>query len=573
MSDPPSSDRGLLDAILSFSQRMTSHLRQPLSSVAFVREALGEVLDTLGSDTAGLWLKEEHAIFCHEMHRDSRRFLTTAGLQHAPDPALQMPSEEWEQPFIIRRAFELLGGDPAPASPAIESDGNVLIVDLSLHESEDAPGPRAPDPGVNPLRWVVLVPLDVDDERIGVLKLKSRTADVSGRAMLRLIEAISETLAISLARHASRSALRERVKELSCLYEVVQFAMVPGRSLDQLLSDIAQILPKAWQHSDVAEARIVFDGRIHQTSGFDRVVESQGVPIVRDGVHRGRVEVGYTETKLPEHDGPFLYQERKLIEAVAHEVGLVAGRLETEERRVHLEEQLRHADRLATIGQLAAGVAHELNEPLASILGFVQLALKAPDLPDRVAADLERVVASSLYARDFIRRLLTFARPEVTDPLPVDLNAAIDEVLGLFEARWAHQSIAIRRGLSKTTPVVAATPAQIRQVLVNLLTNAAHAMPQGGRLAIGTRVDDDWVKLTVEDSGDGMSVRVRKRIFEPFFTTKSAGQGTGLGLSVVHDIVTAHGGTIRVDSRTGAGTRFELEFPLCRAVPAGEAGS
>jgi signal transduction histidine kinase len=294
------------------------------------------------------------------------------------------------------------------------------------------------------------------------------------------------------------------------------------------------------------------------------VEDVQKAPIVRNDVPRGLVEVGYTDRELPQHEGPFLGEERKLIDAVAHEIGFIADRLEAQERRARLEDQLRHADRLISIGQLAAGVAHELNEPLANILGFAQLAAKAQGLPAEVAKDLERIVSSSLYARDFIRRLLTFARAEPAKKEPLDLHGVIGEVLALVEARWARQNVTVERDLSEATAFVDATRSELQQVLMNLLANAVQAMPKGGTLTVATRVEEGRVRVIVADTGVGMNERVRKQIFHPFFTTKGAGQGTGLGLSVARDIVVAHRGTIRVESRVGEGSRFEIELPVAQ---------
>ena len=525
----------------------------------FARETLGTVLDSLEYDAAGLWLKDEQATFCHELQRDSSRFLTTLAFDGPLDPSSPIPSEPWEHPLVIRLARDLLAGTEISPSPAVERDGDLLVVRL---DKDGAGSERGL--GADPLRRVVLLALDVDTERIGVLKLKSRLGGTPSPAETRLVRAVAETLGVCLVRHASRSALRERVKELTCLYEIVQIAMAPGRSLDEMLTRIVGILPKAWQHAEVAEARVVFDGRTFQTPGFDRVEDVQKAPIVRNDVPRGSVEVGYTDRELPQHEGPFLGEERKLIDAVAHEIGFIADRLEAQERRARLEDQLRHADRLISIGQLAAGVAHELNEPLANILGFAQLAAKAQGLPDEVAKDLERIVSSSLYARDFIRRLLTFARAEPTKKEPLDLHGVIGDVLALVEARWARQNVTVERDLSEATAFVDATRSELQQVLMNLLANAVQAMPEGGTVTVATRVEEGRVRVIVADTGVGMNERVRKQIFHPFFTTKGAGQGTGLGLSVARDIVVAHRGTIRVESRVGEGSRFEIELPVAQ---------
>jgi signal transduction histidine kinase len=236
--------------------------------------------------------------------------------------------------------------------------------------------------------------------------------------------------------------------------------------------------------------------------------------------------------------------------------------LEALERRVEeLEAALRHADRLATIGQEAAAFVHELSEPLATILGFTQLALKAEHLPTGVASDLGRVVDAALHAREIVRRLMLFARPVPTLQTAVDLDRVVDEALAFVAPRCAQQGVRLVRDTSGNLPPVTADPAQLQQVLVNLAVNALQAMPSGGLLTVRTAAGDRHVSLVVEDSGAGMSDDVRERIFEPFFTTRAPEGGTGLGLTVVHAIVGAHGGEIGVASQPGRGSRFEVRLP------------
>ncbi len=168
-------------------------------------------------------------------------------------------------------------------------------------------------------------------------------------------------------------ALRERVKELTCLYGIARVTQQPGLSLAEALRAIAELLPAAWQFSDIACARIVLDGREVATANFAAPRHRQTAALVIHGDTRGSVEVGYLDDPFHAGASPFLEEEASLIAMVAREVAIHVERREAEENKAKLQEQLRHADRLATIGQLAAGVAHELNEPLGNILGFAQL--------------------------------------------------------------------------------------------------------------------------------------------------------------------------------------------------------
>ncbi|MGA3211728.1 MAG: ATP-binding protein [Terriglobales bacterium] len=223
---------------------------------------------------------------------------------------------------------------------------------------------------------------------------------------------------------------------------------------------------------------------------------------------------------------------------------------------------LRHADRLATIGQLATGLAHEINEPLANILGFAQLAQKAASLPKQVAGDLGKIVKNCLHAREIITGLLTFARQVPPAKTRISLNQVITDGLYLVDSRCARAGIRIVLQLSTDLPEIYADSSQLHQVLVNLVVNAVQAMPDGGTLTIETSVAEHAVLLIVRDTGAGMSEAVKKNVFTPFFTTKDVGQGTGLGLAVAHGIVSAHGGAIRLESGTGRGTSFEIRLPI-----------
>lgn len=364
-------------------------------------------------------------------------------------------------------------------------------------------------------------------------------------------------------------ALLERVRELTCLYSIASLASETELSLDETMQRIAEILPSGWQHPEIASARITVEGRSFASSGFRPTPFRLSADIAIGHETCGEVVIVYSETKPKSDEGPFLSEERRLLDTVASRLGLIVERDRAERDRAKFTEQLHHADRLATIGQLAAGVAHELNEPLAGILGLAQLSAKTPGLPEPVARDLEKIVQETLHAREIIRNLLLFARRMPPVRKPVCLNALLDEALALTEPR-RDAGTEIVRFLEEGLPDLTADPSQIRQVLVNLLVNAAQAMPGGGRLEVETRSEPGHVILAIADTGVGMSEDTRRRLFAPFFTTKDVGEGTGLGLAVASGIVHSHGGTIRVESEVGRGSRFEVRLPL-RPPPANPA--
>jgi signal transduction histidine kinase len=359
----------------------------------------------------------------------------------------------------------------------------------------------------------------------------------------------------------TQAALAERVKELTCLHGVARAVGRFDVDLPTILQDVVGLLPPAWQYPNVAHARIVLDGRTYATPGFAQTAAIQSADIVACGHTRGRVEVAYSEPKPPADEGPFLKEERALIDSVAREMASLVGRRTIEEEQARLREQVRHADRLATIGQLSAGVAHELNEPLATMLGFAQLCRKHPGLPASVIADLDKIIAANLHAREIIKKLMLFARERPPMRDTVSLHRVVDEGLSYVESRAVKADVEIRRRIESDLPKVYGDPNQLVQVLVNLAVNAIQAMPKGGLLTVDAFTENSVVVLGLEDQGVGMTPEAAERAFEPFFTTKEVGVGTGLGLSVVHGIVTSHGGTIRVQSEPGKGSRFEVRLP------------
>jgi PAS domain S-box-containing protein len=232
--------------------------------------------------------------------------------------------------------------------------------------------------------------------------------------------------------------------------------------------------------------------------------------------------------------------------------------------RVRLEEQLQISEKMASIGLLAAGVAHEVNTPLTGISSFTQMLLEGADPADPKTLLLEKIEKQTFRAAKIVNGLLALSRPGsvVHERTAVDLNAVITDVLSLLEHQFEVARIKVRRELSPTPVLASGTEHQLQQVFLNLFLNARDAMPRGGWLSIATRCDGDVQIAEVADTGSGIPPEHLARIYDPFFTTKSIGRGTGLGLSISYGIVREHGGSLRCDSSVGKGTRFTLALPV-----------
>jgi len=238
--------------------------------------------------------------------------------------------------------------------------------------------------------------------------------------------------------------------------------------------------------------------------------------------------------------------------------------------RAQLEEQLQISEKMASIGLLAAGVAHEVNTPLTGISSYTQMLLEKADPDDPRTKVLEKIERQTFRAAKIVNGLLNLARPSQGESLQaVDVNAVVNDVLSLLEHQLKTGSIKVRKELSSAPAIVHGIEYKLQQVLLNLLLNARDAMPKGGWLTIATRSDGGQAVIEVSDTGVGIPGEHLGRIYDPFFTTKSIGRGTGLGLSITYGIVQEHGGTLACDSAVGKGTTFTLTLPLA-AVRAGD---
>jgi two-component system NtrC family sensor kinase len=234
--------------------------------------------------------------------------------------------------------------------------------------------------------------------------------------------------------------------------------------------------------------------------------------------------------------------------------------------RVQLEEQLQISEKMASIGLLAAGVAHEVNTPLTGISSFTQMLLEGSEPDDPRTKLLEKIERQTFRAAKIVNGLLNLARPAQTDRSPIDLHAVINDVLSLLEHQFRTANLQVRKDLAQTPLVVLAIEHKLQQVFLNLFLNARDAMPRGGWLSITTRLEGDRAMVEVGDTGAGIQSENLSRIYDPFFTTKPIGQGTGLGLSITYGIVREHDGVITCESTEGKGTVFRLTLPLADAA-------
>ena len=246
-----------------------------------------------------------------------------------------------------------------------------------------------------------------------------------------------------------------------------------------------------------------------------------------------------------------------------------------EKRTVELREaenQLFQSEKLASLGKLAAGVAHEINSPLTGVLTYSSLLLQEKKKGDPEKEDLEVIVNETNRCKKIVKGLLDFARQTEPDKAISDINEVIEKSIDLISHQASMQSIKIEKKIKPKIPRIMIDKGQIQQVFINILLNAIEAMPQGGTLTISSGIEGQMITIGFADTGAGIPEENMRKIFDPFFTTKKQGRGTGLGLSVSYGIIERHRGRLDVKSRVEKGTTFIIKLPIESSSEIGKRG-
>lgn len=348
--------------------------------------------------------------------------------------------------------------------------------------------------------------------------------------------------------------LKERVKELSCLYEISKVSNLDHQSLEEKVLEIKKIIPKGFQYPEELRVNILLGDELNNQKEYSPSLSSS---IKSDGIEKGEIIVYYKTHPKKNILHSFLNEEQQLLNQISKELGTLIARYEQKERESLLQKKIQHSDRLAVLGELTAGIAHELNTPLGNILGYAEL-LKKSDLDSKHQSDVQRIFKSAITAREIVKKLMYFSCEMPAQYELHDLNALINEALDLLKIQLRDHSISVIRNFESDLPKIRIDNIQITQVLFNLILNAIAAMPKGGELNISTQRVNKSIEIRIKDTGKGITEKNLSKIFQPFFTTKDG--GTGLGLSVVHGIIQSHRGAIVVNSEVNKGTEFAIQL-------------
>jgi PAS domain S-box-containing protein len=537
--------------------RIAVGLNQAASEAEVLETALDRALELPGVQAGWISL------------RDGPSGFRLAAARNLP-PALAAPGA-MEGDCLCRR--RLLSGE-------LDAVANVLECERLQQARGDTRG----------LRFHATVPLWVGDRTIGVMNLVGAEQGLFGEEDLRTLYGIGNQIAVALERaqlheHMEQlvgertAALTAEIAERRRAEEALRLSDSILRRIGNLVlvadadGDIVYVSPSVEAVLGYAPLELMGEG--WWLTAFDDPAERE-----REREAAARAARGEVPARRQPYERPVKARDgraRWILWSDSKGPGdlLIGVGYDVTERR-HLEEQLRLAQRMEAVGQLAGGVAHDFNNLLAAMKGVIDLALLDQPPESALAGEFRELDQLVRRAADLTRQLLTFGRRQALEVRVVDVNALLGDVVKLL-GRLIGEDVRLTVRLTADRPTVQADPGQLEQVVMNLCVNARDAMPRGGELTLLTEsvtVDEEfcvthpwarpgeYVRLTVSDTGMGMDAETRARIFEPFFTTKELGRGTGLGLAVVYGIVKQHEGLIHVYSEPGHGTTFRVYLPL-----------
>jgi PAS domain S-box-containing protein len=519
--------------------------------------------------------------------------------------------------------------------------------------------------------------------------MKDTEGKVTGA--IETLQDISEHKEIEEALQKNMQDLNKRVKELNCLFSISNLVEKQDISLEKIFQGTVDLIPPAWQYPEITCARIVLEGQEFKTENFEETIWKQAGDIIVHDVQRGILEVCYLEERPDDEEGPFIKEERDLLNAITERLGRITERKQTEhalqesERRfrdliehsligiciiqnsrivyqnpeqerllgplprpskltdyenihpddvekikdfyqdlssrkvksqeteyrfypvdesgnrldmkwVHcqasiieyqgreavlvnmmdvtrakaLENILRVQDKMSSLGRVAAGIAHEIRNPLSGIniyLNTMEKLYDRGDKPEQLKQIFRQLQSASNKIESVIRRVMDFSKPSEPNFVTIDINGPIEEAMSLSSVTLRKRGIKLEKALAEHMPQCKADPQLIEQVILNLLTNAAEAMKNvegEKRIGVSSSLENDCIIVKVCDSGPGVPFHIKEKVFDPFYTTKNG--STGIGLSLSHRIITDHGGSLDVYPSEWGGAEFRIEIPLGRGT-------
>ncbi len=437
-------------------------------------------------------------------------------------------------------------------SVVVKTGGKMKVVNSSAKPHEQPP------PADEGTKSQLNIPLIARDKAMGSLNLASVKTDAYDEDTVKRLQPIADQLALSLANQQLFEDISRAKKEWETTFDAASEGIIMV-SLDHRITRLN------------STAAAMLGGQVEDLVGrrcYEVVHHTSGIPatcLMRQACELSATSRGEQETE----DSSTL---EITVDAVYDEQGTFTGAVHflrdiTEAKR--LRQQLTQSEKMVAVGQLVAGVAHEINNPLTGVIGYAQL-LQSRDIDERARKDAEGIYREAERAGRIVRHLLSFARKHQPERIMVDINAVLRDSVELKEYELRVNNVLIETDLAAGLPMTVADSHQLQQAFLNIITNAEQAMLEdcgSGLLKISTQAVGDRIRIVFVDNGPGIPEGLRDRIFDPFFTTKDIGKGTGLGLSVCYGVVEDHGGRIWAEAAGERGATIIVELPLTAAGP------
>ena len=413
--------------------------------------------------------------------------------------------------------------------------------------------------------WEVKTPIYVGPERKTIWGLLGISTDITERKQA------EETL-----RQRTHN-LGERVKELNCLYGISNLVEKPDISLEEIFQGLVDLIPPSWQYPEITCSRIILEDKEYKTENFKETNWKQSSEIFVTGKRVGVLELCYLEEKPEINEGPFLKEERSLIDAITERLGHIIERIQAREEQEGLEAQLQEVQKKEAIATLVGGIAHEFNNALSSITAHTGLLEMEYHEDEKIMGYAKAMKQSAHRMARLTRQLLAYSREGSYNPQTRSLTNFVEGALSIIQ-HLIDPDIRVETDLPLDVMNVEVDLAQMQMVLSAIVVNSNEAIDPPGRIRISARnmdLDKEFAKdhpglepgpyacLSIEDDGKGMDEETRSRIFDPFFTTHFIGRG--LGMASAYGIVKNHDGAVTVDSEIGRGTVVKIYLPAIEA--------
>lgn len=358
---------------------------------------------------------------------------------------------------------------------------------------------------------------------------------------------------------SSEEVLKERIKELTCLYDVSTVIVQHEGAMEATLKTICFILKRAWQFSDEAVVALKLDDFYVTTAAVpgNAIFQRSAIQVFNEAL--GFVKVYYPSAKFTEKH--FLKEEEKLLNKVCSDIGFLYEKQLNKGKEEQLKRSAERIDRLSILGEITAGIAHELNTPLGNILGFAEF-IHDRTKEKQSKQDSAKIIKAAIYSREVVKKLMFFSCEMPQNMSFVKIKPTVLQALTLLGPNFKKAEVFYKLNFENSSLEAQLDAIQLTQVLFNILINSIYVSPKLSTIAVTVYNDETNFFIEISDEGPGIKEEYKAKIFEPFFTTKPIGEGSGLGLSVVHGIVKSHKGDIISFDNKPKGTVFQIRLPL-----------